>query len=39
MTAESGLEHMPGSEGEFEPSTVTSTVCIMLGCGLESSCY
>ncbi|KAI3596748.1 cell cycle arrest in response to pheromone-related protein [Moniliophthora roreri] len=24
MTFESGLEHMPGSEGEFEPSTFTS---------------
>lgn len=23
MTFESGLEHMPGSEGEFEPSTFT----------------
>ena len=29
MTAESGLEHLPGSEGEFESSTITSTyVCI-----------
>jgi hypothetical protein len=27
MTAESGLEHMPGSQGEFESSTITSNVC------------
>jgi hypothetical protein len=26
MHAESGLEHMPGSEGEFESSTITTTV-------------
>jgi hypothetical protein len=28
MTAESGLEHLPGSEGGFESSTVTSSVSI-----------
>lgn len=26
MTAESGLEHMPGSEGQFESSTFISKV-------------
>jgi hypothetical protein len=26
MTAESGLEHLPGSEGEFRSSTFTSNV-------------
>jgi Domain of unknown function (DUF3402) len=25
MTAESGLEHMPGAQEEFEPTTVIST--------------
>jgi N1221-like protein/Domain of unknown function (DUF3402) len=38
MTAESGLDHMPGSEGEFEPSTVTPAVCTLLSGRLSFLC-
>ena len=31
MTAESGLDHMPGTEGEFESSTFNANVRILCG--------
>jgi hypothetical protein len=37
MTAESGLDCMPGSEGEAEPLQVTSDVCRPIA-NLDSRC-
>ena len=42
MTAESGLDHMPGTEGEFKSSTFNPDVCTLyyqhifeLNCGIK----